>query len=445
VKKPAFINKVQKIHAGVVRVHAVTADVSQAVDGAYPVDMFLPGVASMAVDDWRVFELTPSNAIAMVKDANEQIVAGKKLRYNYAHDSNGAIAGRIVRAELTQEGGVRAWVQWTDPAQASIRAGEWEGTSPEFLARVVQDEKGNPVEQNGRVLLRPFAVSGGALDNDPAMPSLALAANTESQPERPEEAKEEIMDKKKLAAMLGLPETASVEDVEKKLKAALTPGVLAPCPKCGEACALKGTCAKCGAFTADPEDLNEQQARSAATVHPPGALDKETVSVIAAAVLAQINPKELAKQIREASRADAEASIRAETAEKDCNAAVDAAILAGRVKKSERASALKLAKADVESFKTMTAGMKLVAPVSPLYRPGGTDAEGETAVVPQRHRFDMLGANASAADSADVRDFKEFLRWTAAFEATAGNSKFKNVVEARQAFHAARFSQERTA
>ena len=438
IQKPRFIDKIQKVKAGAIHCAGLSLD-GATPEGLYPVDAFRPGLADMNEEDWRVFELTPANAREMVVQANADIASGKpdkKIRGNYGHDRSGPKAADVVRVELTAEGGVRSMVRWTERAQTAIRADEWFGTSPEFLAKVVLDEKGNPKEVNGRVLMQPFALTGFALDNDPAMPELAIAANTD--PERPEVAKEEIMDKKKLAAMLGLPETASVEDVEKKLKAALTPGVLAPCPKCGEACALKGTCAKCGAFTADPEDLNEQQAHSAAR-------NAVTVEAVAAAVLAQINPKELAKQIREASRADAEASIRAETAEKDCNAAVDAAILAGRVKKSERASALKLAKADVESFKTMTAGMKLVAPVSPLYRPGGTDAEGETAVVPQRHRFDVIGANASASDSPDVRDFKEFLRWTAAFEATAGNTKFKSAAGARAAFNAARLNQERTA
>lgn len=444
MKKPAFINKVQKVKAGVVRVRAVTADVSKAVDGAYPVDAFPPGLAEMAEDDWRQFELTPENAIAMVKDANEQIAAGKKLRYNYAHDSNGAIAGRIVRAELTQEGGVRAWVQWTDPAQTSIRAGEWEGTSPEFFANVVQDDKGSPVEQNGRVLMRPFALVGGALDNDPAMPDLAIAANTESQ--QPEGGKEEpIMETKKLAALLGLPETASVEDVEKKLTAALKKAVTAACPTCGKACVTKASCPQHGAFNVHPDDLPDET-ESDEPAEP--TKTSATVAAVAKAVLAQINPKELAKEIREAAKADAIAAIRAEDHDAACTAAVDAAIVGGRVKKAERAQALKLAKADLEAFKTMTASMKLVAPVKPLYVPGeapGTEGERTQAATLPRHRFDVYGPAMAKSEDPAMVEYATQIRWIAAYEAVPGNPKFKNPSEALKAYHAAHFNQEQTA
>jgi ClpP class serine protease len=74
-----------------------------------------------------------------------------------------------------------------------------------------------------------------------------------------------------------------------------------------------------------------------------------------------------------------------------------------------------------------------------------TPGFGAAAGPPVRHRFDVMGAKASASDSPDVREFKEFIGWTAAVEATPGTPKFKNVVEARAAFHAARVNQERTA
>ncbi len=228
IHKPKFINKIQRIHAGAVRLVKLDPATTAAADGSFPVDAFPPGLAPMAEDDWRQFRMTSENAVKMVDTANQAIAAGKKLRYNYGHDRSGPIAGQIVRAEITPGGGVRSLVNWTARASASIQSGEWEGTSPEFYARVVQDENGDPIEENGRVLMEPFELVGGALDNDPAMPDLAIAANSE--PERPEEGKGEIMETKKLAAMLGLPETATNEDCEKALEAKPkpTPAVMEP-------------------------------------------------------------------------------------------------------------------------------------------------------------------------------------------------------------------------
>jgi len=268
----------------------------------------------------------------MVATANADIASGKKKLYgNYGHDRSGPRAAEVKRVELTADGGVLQIVEWKERAQAAIRAKEYDGTSPEFLARVVLDEKGNPKEVNGRVLMQPFALTGFALDNDPAMPDLAIAANTET--EGPEKGKGEIMETKRLAAMLGLPETATNEECEKALEVKLKP---------------------------------------APVVTAPPAADAAIIAAVAERVLAAIDPKKLATEIREGAKADAMAAIRAENHDAACTASVDAAIMGGRVKKSEREQALKLAKMDLEAFRTMTASMKVVAPVAPVYVPGGS-------------------------------------------------------------------------
>jgi phage I-like protein len=361
VKKPAFIDRIQRVKAGAVYFAGLSLE-SATADGFYPVDAFKPGMAEMHEQDWRQFELTPENAKEMVATANADIASGKpakKLRGNYGHDRSGPKAADVKRVELTAEGGVRQLVQWTERAQADIRAGEWDGTSPEFYAKVVLDEKGNPKEVNGRVLMQPFALTGFALDNDPAMPDLAIAANTET--EAPEQGKEATVDMKKLALKLGLPETTTPEDVEKALDEKLKP---APAP--------------------------EPKAEAA------------TIEAVAAAVLAKINPDKLAKEIRDGAVAQAKEAIRAENHDAACTASVDAAIMGGRVKKSEREQALKLAKSDLEAFKTMTASMKVVAPVSPLYQAGG-DSDGKPPELPNApHPSDHVGnsLDAFAEDSA---------------------------------------------
>lgn len=349
IHKPRFIDKIQRIHAGAIRLAKLDSAATATADGSFPVDAFPPGLAPMAEDDWRQFRMTAENAVKMVDKANVDLAAGKKLRGNYGHDRSGPIACQIVRAEISPGGGVRAFVNWTERASASIRAGEWEGTSPEFYARVIQDENGDPIEENGRVLMEPFELVGLALDNDPAMPTLAIAANTE--PEQPEGAKgEPIMETKVLAAMLGLPETATNEDCKQALEAAAADKKTVECPKCG----MK--------FKASAEKQH--------------ACEPVTIEAVAAAVLAHLDPKKLAAEIGAAAKTQALEAFRAEEHEKAVVQTVDAAIRGGRVKKSERDAALKVAKADLESFKTMTASMKVVAPVSPIYQAGGEATPG---------------------------------------------------------------------
>jgi hypothetical protein len=349
IHKPKFIDKIQRIHAGAIRLAKLDSAATATADGSFPVDAFPPGLAPMAEDDWRQFRMTAENAVKMVDTANQAIAAGKKLRYNYGHDRSGPIAGQIVRVEITPGGGVRSFVNWTERASASIQAGEWEGTSPEFYARVIQDENGEAIEENGRVLMEPFELVGGALDNDPAMPDLAIAANTE--PEKPEGAKgEPIMETKVLAAMLGLPETATNEDCKQALEAAAADKKTVECPKCG----MKFKAAAESQHTCEPV----------------------TVEAVAAAVLAHLDPKKLAAEIGAAAKTQALEAFRAEEHEKAVVQTVDAAIRGGRVKKSERDAALKVAKADLESFKTMTASMKVIALVTPIYQAGGEATPG---------------------------------------------------------------------
>jgi hypothetical protein len=158
------------------------------------------------------------------------------------------------------------------------------------------------------------------------------------------------METKVLAAMLGLPETATNEECKQALEAAAADKKTVECPKCG----MK--------FKASAEKQH--------------ACEPVTIEAVAAAVLAHLDPKKLAAEIGAAAKTQALEAFRAEEHEKAVVQTVDAAIRGGRVKKSERDAALKVAKADLESFKTMTASMKVVAPVSPIYQAGGEATPG---------------------------------------------------------------------
>ncbi len=412
MKKPAYIDKVQRIHARVMPVAKFDAAATAGPDGTFPVDHFGPGLQAMAEEDWRQFRMTPDNAVHMVDGVNAAIAAGKKLRGNYVHDRSGPIAAEIVRAEVTAGGGVRSFVKWSERAQTSIRPDangvrEYEGTSPEFRARVVLDQDGTPVEENGRVLMEPFELEGFALDNDPAMPDLAIAANAESQ--QPGSGKEEpIMETKKLAAMLGLPETASVADMEKAMEA------------------MKKT-------MQDMETAMKGM-KGTAGAEPP------SVETLAAAVLAKI---ETAKNEAIGAIDEKQRKIAAVEHEKAVVQTVDAAIRGGRVKKSERDAALKVAKADLESFKTMTASMKVVAPVAPMYVPGeGTKPAAAGDGVPlARHRFDVIGPETCAAsEDPHIRAYAEKITWIANHEKVNGR-EFPTAAAAFAAYDSARVRQ----
>lgn len=360
MKKPAFVDPIQRIHARVMRVAKLDPEAVAASDGSFPVEHFKAGLQDMAEDDWRQFRMTPENAVRMVDGVNAALAAGKQVRGNYMHERSGPISAQVIRAEVTAGGGVRSFVNWTSRAQIAIRKDanglrEYEGTSPEFYAKVVVDKDGNTVEENGRVLMEPFELSGFALDNDPAMPDLAIAANTESQ--QPDTGKEDLVIKK-LALKLGLPETATAEDVEKAFDAKMKP---AEKPKTEESAV--------------------------------------TVEAVAAAVLAKIDPAGLAKEIRAAAVKEATEAFRAETHEKAVVESVDAAIRGGRVKKSERDAALKVAKADLESFKTMTASMKVVAPVTPIYQ-AGASVENPN---PEGVKDEDLGNDEAFVEAAEKR------------------------------------------
>ncbi|MEO6323826.1 MAG: phage protease [Thermoanaerobaculia bacterium] len=169
----------KKIEFGTVR--RLRPDEIEAAGGGLPlVDFFELGLAEMAEGDYRQFEMTPENAKRMTNDGNAFIKAKGPMKFNYGHDRGGPKSGEIHAFENSTFG-VRVRVKWTPRAAAAIKCdpSEYDGLSPEFLAEWPVDDKGNSVLVDGRILIRPYEALGGALTNNPAMPGLALAAETE--------------------------------------------------------------------------------------------------------------------------------------------------------------------------------------------------------------------------------------------------------------------------
>jgi phage I-like protein len=152
---------------------------AETADGLARFLWFALGRPEMDEQDWRQFEITQENAQRMVDEGNADLVAGVEIWVNYGHDGSGPRAGDVVRFELGADGGVYGVVRWNEKAKASIRQTppEWKYFSPEFYASQVFTSEGEPVFENGRLILQPFHISGGGLVNTPAMKKLAVVAN----------------------------------------------------------------------------------------------------------------------------------------------------------------------------------------------------------------------------------------------------------------------------
>ncbi|MFA6031165.1 MAG: phage protease, partial [Elusimicrobiota bacterium] len=191
---------------------------AESSDGLARFPWFPLGRPEMDDEDWRQFEVTPENVRRMVDDGNAEIAQGEEIWINYGHDHSGPRAGDVVRFEVGPDGGVHAAVRWNDNAKSAIRQKppEWKYFSPEYHAVEVQDEQGNRVLVNGRVLHRPFHLCGGGLVNNPAMKKLAVAASASPHQPSPAEAsrKEEPMKLPLTMKALGLADGASQEDVD---------------------------------------------------------------------------------------------------------------------------------------------------------------------------------------------------------------------------------------
>jgi len=307
------------------------AERAETTDGIVRLTFFPMGMARMDEEDWRQFEITPENVLKMADLANAKLVGGQKIRVNYGHDGSGRKAGEVLKFEADGSG-LHGYVKWTPAARAAIRTDppEWDGFSPEFFAeRVMDTAERKPVMHEGREVLRPYEITGGALTNTPAMPDLRVAANKATPADAgdrignapsAETAKNEETDMalpKETLARLGLAEDAGPEDVQKAIDsladklAALTPAV-------------------------------------SVAVEPP-----------APVVAAVEPPPDLTAQIQ------AEAAKLHEKAEHERNvaAAVEKALADGKITAAQKPDAETFAAANLEGFKKFVEAMPVVAPV----------------------------------------------------------------------------------
>lgn len=132
-------------------------------------------------------------------------VRGIQLDVDYDHKAdNGKAAGWIQDIQDRGLDGLWGLVKWTQPAYEALKAGEYRYFSPEF-----QDEWEHP--KTG--VVHEDVLNGGAITNRPFLKDIQpinlseVIRASEGGP---------VVDPKKLRQMLGLPEDATDEDVEKR-------------------------------------------------------------------------------------------------------------------------------------------------------------------------------------------------------------------------------------
>ncbi|MDR2981864.1 MAG: phage protease [Puniceicoccales bacterium] len=134
---------------------------------------------------------------------------GGDLLVDYDHLSHDADkptrAAGWLSAPVLREGGVYAPIRWTNSAQDEVQGGEYRFLSPEFPT-------GSMLEWLGDNRFRPTRLVGAAVTNRPNMKTLQPLSNAESDPTTTQ-TNPSMDELKKIAAALGLPETATVDEI----------------------------------------------------------------------------------------------------------------------------------------------------------------------------------------------------------------------------------------
>jgi hypothetical protein len=311
-----------KVNGTAIRIKPDVHLASVLPDGSGARFLWFPlGMPEMDEEDYRQFEVTPQNAQKMVDLANGALAGGEEIWVNYGHNCFGPRAGVPVRFELAPEG-VMGIVKWNDAARASIKQEppEWSYFSPEFYASEITDQDGKPKLVNGRQVLQPNEICGGALTNVPAMVRLAVAASRGTTPTPSNHV------------------SPSPASDRKELEMKVSP----------ENMALLGLAA----------DATEEQINAAVAAKlkaPPQSASVEAVTTATTDLVERIVSKRLEAEHKVKAAADA----------------VEAAVRAGKVTVGQRDQALKLAAADFEAFSAFVANAPRVAPVAPVLDFGG--------------------------------------------------------------------------
>lgn len=308
---------------GEVAIAANAAELVPAVGGGAPDWVHLMPVGAIATVDGRAWSNPDPAAVIAASRAGGRDLA---IDYDHAMDlSKGAglpapAAGWVKDLQLRADG-IWGRVEWTERGKAAVAAKEWRYLSPVFTFEKV----------GGRVL----RILRAALTNDPAIVDLAALAARQNQTG---EAPMNEATRKRLAALLGLAEAATVAEIETALaSASLVKAETATATAIAQATAAVSTAlapiAKAAglAETAKPAEIAEAVTKAIAAAGNP-----DPAKYVPIAVVTDLQGR-LSKLESGAATATA-------------TAAVDAAMTAGKVSPAMRDWALALATKDRPAF-----------------------------------------------------------------------------------------------
>lgn len=288
-------------------------------------------------------ELTPDFLGELL--ANWKAGGSPPLPVDYNHEEDGPAAGWIEDLRLSPTGELEGAIKWTDEAAADIKADKRRYLSPTWALQHVNRRtglKGGPW------------LYGAALLNDPyfdSMPRVAASAAAAAQPTTPPttvapRGEEKRMDKKRICAALGLPEDCGEEEMMVVI----------------ESMAKKA------------KELEDGMAKQAASA---GESEKLT-----AAIRASVEPLEAQlKAAREETQA-----LKASLLERDVDALVTSAKLAGKPAESFRPFIASAAARDMAEAKRMVDALPVVISTS---EKGLANAEAPTASTAAQ-KFELL-------------------------------------------------------
>jgi phage I-like protein len=310
-----------------------SAALSVGADGAASkwVQLF-PGGTEIKALDGRVWSNPDPAAVIAASKVPVPIDYDHGSERPTAETQNTRAAGWIEQYSAhgpSGESGIWARVEWTPEGGKAVAAKEYRFISPTFTHT-----------KDGNVIVK---ILRAALINVPALEMKALASAQQETP----------LDVKKIAAALGLPDTATIEDCVNAI-ASLRTGNTAMTGQ------LK-TVATAAGLTADKIGDNEVAAVCAKLKTP--AKDGEKIS---AAAQTQID--ELNKTV---------ATLTARLDGKDARAEVDIAIAAGKITPAQKDWAIGYCSRDPEGFKTFIGASPTILASGRVAPAGGVAAKGE--------------------------------------------------------------------
>lgn len=163
------------------------------------------------------------SAISRYAESVKVKVRGIDPSINYQHQGDGEAAGWVKNAEA-REDGLWLFVEWTTDAARKIKDKAYRYFSAEFLEEWTNNlgKKFENVIFGGALTNRPFMknllpvnLSEGTIENALAFAEIITVAKVEHEKET--QPKEQDMDRKKLAELLGLPGDSNEETIVAKL------------------------------------------------------------------------------------------------------------------------------------------------------------------------------------------------------------------------------------